>query len=99
MGQIVKRKCVLQDDFDYEEEEDCCEFECIPLKSVFTGERDSDDEGDGDPDLRCRDFFNTRSPDLSTTSQGPFFRPGSIFGAPGALRGPPEAENYEKPPS
>ena len=36
-----------QDDFEYEEEEDCCEFECIPLKSVFTGERESGDDGDG----------------------------------------------------
>ena len=55
--------------------------------------------GAAGPDIRCRDFFNTRSPEAPTLSPGPVLRPGSFFDAPGALRGPPEAENGEKFPS
>ena len=52
---------VLQEeDFEYEEQfegdEECCEYECVPLKSIFAGERQSinevDDGDDDDPDER-----------------------------------------------
>ena len=41
------------------------------------------------PDLRHRDFFKARAPELSTPSPGPVFRPGSFFVGPGAQYGPP----------
>ena len=50
------------------------------------------------PHPRRSNCFATSAPDVSTTSPGPVFRPGSFFDAPGARRRPPEAENAEKPP-
>ena len=51
--------CVLQEeDFEYGEQfegddEECCEYECVPLKSIFAGDRhggieDYDDDDDHD---------------------------------------------------
>ena len=49
--------CVLQEeDFEYgeqfegDDEEECCEYECVPLKSIFAGERHDSDESDDDDD-------------------------------------------------
>ena len=43
-------------------------------------------------------FSQRGSPDVSTTSLEPVFRPGSFFDGPGAGKRPPGAENVEKPP-
>ena len=42
------------------------------------------DDDDDDPDIRCRVFFNTGSPEVPTLSLGPFFHPESFFDGPGA---------------
>ena len=36
-----------------------------------------------DPDIRCRDLFNTRSPEVPTPSLGPVCHPGHFFDGPG----------------
>ncbi|CAK0812980.1 unnamed protein product [Prorocentrum cordatum] len=41
-----------------------------------------------DPEIRCRDFFNARSPEVSTHSPGAVFHPESFFDGPEAWRGP-----------
>ena len=28
-----------EDQFEREDEEECCEYECVPLKSIFAGDR------------------------------------------------------------
>ena len=46
--------CGLQEEiFEYGEQfegddEECCEYECVPLKSIFAGERHGSDEDDDD---------------------------------------------------
>ena len=44
-------------------------------------------------------FFNARPPEVPTPSLGPVLHPESFFDAPGALRGPVDADNSGKPPS
>ena len=45
-------RVLQEEDFEYGEQfegddEECCEYECVPLKSIFAGERhDSSDEND-----------------------------------------------------
>jgi len=48
---------------------------------------------------RRLDLFRTSAPEVPTPGPGPLFHPESFFDGPGARRGPPEAENNEKPPS
>ena len=51
----------------------------------------------GNPDIRRLNFFETRAPDLPTTSLGLVFHPEWFFDGPDAQRGPREAKNYVTP--
>ena len=54
--------------------------------------------GAADPDIRCRELFNTGSPEIPTFSLGLVFHPESFFDGPGARQRHPEAENDDKRP-
>eukprot|EP00959_Pyramimonas_sp_CCMP1952_P208018 4351624-Pyramimonas_sp.AAC.1 len=43
-------------------------------------------------------FPQRQPPEVSTRSPGPAFHPESLLDGPEARRGPPEAENSDKPP-
>eukprot|EP00959_Pyramimonas_sp_CCMP1952_P451905 9461757-Pyramimonas_sp.AAC.1 len=49
------------------------------------------------PDMRRPSFLRTASPEVPTLSPGPVLPPESSFDGVGAQRGPPGAENSEKP--